>query len=388
MKKIFTTLIAGTLMASTGIEVKANPFNSDLQNLPFCDRFDHEMNLEDLSNGLGAAAFDLADCYDLQNEAINENVSDIYDNLQDINTNTNAVTQNASVITENTDAITANQNAIEDINEELNSIEGGGGGGSGVAQAKDGSDTTTVIGDENRNILEIGSGENATRIDQSGMSVNGENLISTDENGVTKIGANSLNMQTVNGKENLWATDGNGKIIPINITNGSKFLINGRDVEQSINNVGALSAALTGLPIVPTDTTLACGFGTGTHGGDFAFSGGCASKVNEKLSINYAASMTVPGQKYAGNFEDKLSARAGFVWKLGKSTKPTQISFKDKKIIDKKISSLEKNNDELKAKNNQIISQNQKLLARLEKLEKLSLALKLNPDSEVISLAK
>ena len=388
MKKIFTTLIAGTLMATAGIEVKANPFNSDLQDIPNCNGFSHENNLQDLALGDNLAALDLADCYVLQNEAINENVTDIYDNLQDINTNTNAVTSNASIITENTDAITANQNAIEDINEELNSIEGGGGGGSSVAQAKDGSDTTTVIGDENRNILEIGSGENATRIDQSGMSVNGKNLISTDENGVTKIGANSLNMQTVNGKENLWATDGNGKIIPINITNGSKFLINGRDVEQSINNVGALSAALTGLPTVPTDTTLACGFGTGTHGGDFAFSGGCASKVNEKLSINYAASMTVPGQKYAGNFEDKLSARAGFVWKLGKSTKPTQISFKDKKIINKKISSLEKNNDELKAKNNQIISQNQKLLARLEKLEKLSLALKLNPDSELISLAK
>ena len=73
---------------------------------------------------------------------------------------------------------------------------------------------------------------------------------------------------------------------------------------------------------------------------------------------------------------------------LGKSTKPTQISFKDKKFIENKISSLEKNNDELRAKNVQIISQNQKLLARLEKLEKLTLALKLNPDTEVISLAK
>ena len=55
--------------------------------------------------------------------------------------------------------------------------------------------------------------------------------------------------------------------------------------------------------------------------------------------------------------------------------------------MDKKISNLEKNNDELKVKNDQIISQNQKLLARLEKLEKLTFALKLNPDSEVISLA-
>ena len=56
--------------------------------------------------------------------------------------------------------------------------------------------------------------------------------------------------------------------------------------------------------------------------------------------------------------------------------------------MDDKISSLEKNNDALKAKNDQIISQNQKLMARLENLEKLTLALKLNSDKEVISLAK
>lgn len=63
--------------------------------------------------------------------------------------------------------------------------------------------------------------------------------------------------------------------------------------------------------------------------------------------------------------------------------------------FDKKISTLEENNknlkvavEESKAKNNEIISQNQKLLARLENLEKLTLALKLNPDTEVISLAK
>ena len=68
--------------------------------------------------------------------------------------------------------------------------------------------------------------------------------------------------------------------------------------------------------MVPTDTTLACGLGTGTHGGDFAFSGGCASKINKNLSINYAASMAMPGQEYAGDFEDKFSARAGFVLSL------------------------------------------------------------------------
>ena len=127
-----------------------------------------------------------------------------------------------------------------------------------------------------------------------------------------------------------------------------------------------MSAALTGLPTVPSDTSLACGLGTGTHGGDFAFSGGCASKVNDKLSINYAASMTMPGQDYAGDFEDTFSARAGFVWKLGKTTKPTQISMRETKELKEEIADLKENN-----KN--IIAQNNALLARLERLEKVAL---------------
>ena len=173
------------------------------------------------------------------------------------------------------------------------------------------------------------------------------------------IGENSWITKEENGRQKVYAKDAAGNPIPIDYTNGTKLLINGRDVEQSINNVGALSAALTGLPTVPTDTTLACGFGTGTHGGDFAFAGGCASKVNETLSVNYAASMTMPGQDYAGDFEDTFSARAGFVWKLGKPVKPTLISMKEKKEFETQINTLEETNKQL--------------LARLEKLEKVAL---------------
>ena len=185
-------------------------------------------------------------------------------------------------------------------------------------------------------------------------------LIRTDAStGITSIGKNSLKLKETANEQQLWGTNADGKVVPINITNGSKLLINGRDVEQSINNVGALSAALTGLPTVPTETTLACGLGSGTHGGDFAFSGGCASKINEKLSVNYAASMTMPGQDYAGDFEDTFSARAGFVWKLGKAIKPTQISMKEKENFKNKIESLEE--------------KNKQLLSRLERLEKIAL---------------
>ena len=214
-----------------------------------------------------------------------------------------------------------------------------------------------------------------------------------DSTGVISIGENSLKLKETSNSQEMWATDSQGRIAPINITNGSKLLINGRDVEQSINNVGALSAALTGLPTVPTDTTLACGLGTGTHGGDFAFSGGCASKVNEKLSVNYAASMTMPGQDYAGDFEDTFSARAGFVWKLGKSVNPSLISMKAKEKMEIKINALEENNKkiisqnaDLKQKNQSIISQNKALLARLERLEKIALGESKSKDLATIKL--
>ena len=219
------------------------------------------------------------------------------------------------------------------------------------------------------------------RIDSEGnkiLEVKGSKVLEKRENGEIHLGENSWITKEENGRQKVYAQDSAGNPIPIDYSNGTKLLINGRDVEQSINKVGAMSAALTGLPTVPTDTKIACGLGTGTHGGDFAFSGGCASKLNKNLSINYAASMTMPGQEYAGDFEDQFSARAGFVWQLGKSNKPTQISMKQKEEMDLKISKLEKDNKELKTKNNEIISQNSKLLARLEKLENIAFKLKNN----------
>ncbi len=238
----------------------------------------------------------------------------------------------------------------------------------------------SFLGENADGSITIGKDESKITVTSEGLSQDGANLLKRTEGGEVHIGENSLVTKELKGKQQLYATDANGNKIPIDITNGSKLLINGRDVEQSINNVGALSAALTGLPTVPTDTTLACGLGTGTHGGDFAFSGGCASKVNEKLSVNYAASMTMPGQDYAGDFEDQFSARAGFVWQLGK-TKKDKLLSKQQKQFDQKVTFLKEEKKELKS----LIAQQNK---RIEKLEKLILALKLSPDSEVISWTK
>ena len=220
------------------------------------------------------------------------------------------------------------------------------------------SDGSTCASTDKKTIS-LGGSDMEVVIDSEGISVDGKDLIKETTTGEVHIGENSLVTRERNGRQELYATDASGNKIPIDVTNGSKLLINGRDVEQSINNVGALSAALTGLPTVPTDTTLACGVGTGTHGGSVAFSGGCASKINDSLSVNYAASVNLPGQEYKGNFEDTFSARAGFVWKLGKPVKPTLISMKEKKEFETQINTLEETNKQL--------------LTRLEKLEKVAL---------------
>ena len=123
-------------------------------------------------------------------------------------------------------------------------------------------------------------GDTTMEITSEGITKDGENIIKTSSDGITSIGKNSFKLQETETEMKLWATDSNGRIAPINITNGTKLLIEGRDVEQSINNVGALSAALTGLPTVPTDTTW--------HGLELELT--VTSKevtFNDKLSINY-----------------------------------------------------------------------------------------------------
>ena len=246
MKKIFTTLIAGSLIVTTGIEVKANTANSALKSTTSCSEAATVDNYQLSSHGGFVPILDLAHCYQLQNDAIDTNVLDI-------DSNTSGITSNTS-----------------DIN---------------------------------------------------------------------KIG-------------------------------------------EGVAGSTALTAALSALPQFSQDYKITCGVGTGAYSSRYAVGFGCASKVSERAAINAGGSYVFGGSKnYGGGTLDNAVVKAGFVFKLGELKKPTQISFKDKNIMDNKISSLEKNNDELKAKNDQ-------LLARLEKLEELTLALKLNPDTEFISLTK
>ena len=204
-------------------------------------------------------------------------------------------------------------------------------------------------------------------IDSDGISTGGKNLVKRvgDE---LHIGENSLVTVESGGRQKLYATDANGDYIDIDITNGSRLLINGRDVEKSIDNVGALSAALGSVPTISADSKLTCGFGAGTHSNAYALSGGCASKVSERVSVNAALATVVSNQ--TGGTSDNLSARAGFTFKLGKIDDSPRVAAQKAAALHDEVAKMRE--------------ENAMLLARLQKLEKLA-SLQMGESSDLAS---
>ena len=214
-------------------------------------------------------------------------------------------------------------------------------------------------------------------------------------NGDIHIGKNSfvIGDDLIDGAHPIWAEDENGTKVPLNIY-GSDLQINGVSVQNQIDtntsnistntsnistntsnikNLGegvagstALTAALTALPQTSKESKLSCGVGSGAYSSRYAVSFGCASKVNERVDINAGGSYVFGGSKsYGGGTLDSGVVKAGFVFKLGELNKPTQISMKDKKVMETKIGTLTDKNEKLQNK----VST---LMARLERLEKIA----------------
>ena len=206
--------------------------------------------------------------------------------------------------------------------------------------------------------------------------------------------SSALSQTTASTNPNIYTISSSySSAISTNTSNISTNTSNIKNLGEGVAGSTALTAALTALPQTSKDSKLSCGVGTGAYSSRYAVGFGCASKVSERVDVNAGGSFVFGGSKsYGGGTLDSGVVKAGFVFKLGELSKSTQISFKDKKIIDKKISTLEENNKNLnaelelsKAKNDEIISQNEKLLARLEKLE--NIAFKFQSSPEIISVA-
>ncbi|EAU75565.1 hypothetical protein RS9916_38697 [Synechococcus sp. RS9916] len=213
-----------------------------------------------------------------------------------------------------------------------------------------------------------GSGDSSIAvIDSEGLSVGGKSMVSrkinADGDEEVHIGENSLVTVESNGVQKLYATDAEGKKIPINITEGSDLQINGVSVQgqldqhtvdiqrntrsindntaaikknsQSINDLqddvnalgsgvagaAALSAALSSLPTVSDDAPFSCGVGTGGYSSRYAMGVGCAARLNERLSFNAGGSVLFGGSSdYGQGSLDTVAGRAGFVFKLGTIT--------------------------------------------------------------------
>jgi len=167
-------------------------------------------------------------------------------------------------------------------------------------------------------------------------------------------------------------------------TNTSNITTNRNNINnlgEGVANATALTAALTALPQASTDSKFSCGVGTGTYSSSYALGLGCSSKVNERVDVNFGGSYVGGGAKdYGSGSLENVAAKAGFVFKLGKITKRTLISMKEKKVLQSKVEDLAKSNKNIKNENQELKNlleiQNQTLSLqnqRLEKLEQIAL---------------
>ena len=257
-------------------------------------------------------------------------------------------------------------------------------------------------------------------------------LIERKDNGELHIGENSLITLEEDGIQKLYAKDANGNAIPIDVTEGSDLLVNGvsvmgrinensHDIEinqkniatntnnieinrkniatntnnieinrqdiavnvdkietnrKNINDLGfgvagatALTAALSSLPIAAENSPFSCGFGSGGYSSRFALGIGCASRLSDRLSVNFGGSHVFGGSSsYGGGSLDTFVARAGMMFKLGTIHQSS----------DKKVEELKVQIDELKKKSADIMErlerENNELLLRLERLEETTVA--------------
>ena len=241
-----------------------------------------------------------------------------------------------------------------------------------------------------------------------------QHLAIGDGTGEVHIGEHSLITVEENGIQKLYAKDAEGNAIPINITEGSKLLIDGVEVtpgdseqvetnrknistnagnietnrknistsagnietnRKNINDLGygvagatALTAALSSLPIAAEDAPFSCGVGTGGYSSRFAVGLGCAARLNERLSVNVGGSHVFGGSSdYGDGSLGTVAARAGVVFKLGTIHKSSSINEEE---LQSRLDEMEEKNEESIAR---LKKENRELLVRLQRLESIAL---------------
>ena len=304
-----------------------------------------------LSSPEPLCALRFRDAADQIEHALNRNLELIQNENTRIDASTVDTSANTSSIASNDADISANTSSITSNDADISSLQS----------------LVKSSGSE----VQIGSDSNGVTISSTAVKVGGENVIRRASDGSVHIGKNSLVLKESGGRQQMWATDASGDSIDIDVTNGSRLLINGRDVEKSIDNVGALSAALGSVPAISADSQFTCGFGGGTHSSAYALSGGCASRVSDRVSVNAALATVI--NNHTGDSDDNLSARAGFTFRLGKIDDSPKVAARKAAALHDEVTKLRDENALIKAASIEQQQLNLALMARLERLEAIAL---------------
>ena len=155
----------------------------------------------------------------------------------------------------------------------------------------------------------------------------------------------------------------------------------------------ALTSAMGALPVISPDSKLTCGVGTGAYSGATAVALGCATRINDRFSMNIGGSKVLQGSSsydYGSGSLDSFAARAGLVMRLGKLHRPNSTGEElqarlqqveaENKEINEKYESVEQQNKLIQQENELIQQQNKQLMARLERLEAIALGIQPKTD--------
>ena len=329
------------------------------------------------------------------NTAAIQNMSANQSNDTDIAANTTAIQSNDTDIAANTTAIQSNDTDIAANTTAIQSNDTDIAANTTAIQSNDTdiAANATAIRLNEAGIADIRSvvGSGSAKLTDSGVSVEGRDIISVGENEVISIGSNSVKFGNEDiGDQTMWAEDQSG-VVDINIVKGTDLKINGVSVQgqindnksairknkkaidtnrNNINNLGdgiaastALGAALSALPVTPDDAPFSCGVGSGAYSSRFAMGLGCVAKLNQRLSLNAGGSHVFGGSSnYGGGSLDSVAWRGGFVLKLGKLDSPVATNEQ-----------LQSKVKELEERNAAVEEQNKALMARLERLEAIAL---------------
>ena len=180
-------------------------------------------------------------------------------------------------------------------------------------------------------------GSSTTEITVANLSGTGSRLVQANSDGtLSRVSTAELDEVTISGLSGSGtemvgaSSDGTLKRSSISMeevettvkTKVPKLESAARGLGQAVESSGAMASAMSAIPEVSLqqDEPMRCGIGTGGYGSHYAFSAGCAVRINDRLHLNRALAYT-PSIDYQYGSTPSVAGRLGFSFPLGKISK-------------------------------------------------------------------